>query len=673
MAKINMFLYFIITLMVMMIPLISSAPTYVDSVCSNTTMFTTKSQYQTNLDIVFRYLSANATNPNGFHTAQAGNGTKDFVYGHFLCRGDQVPSSCLECVSTATTSDLPNKYCPNRKEAIIWYDQCMVRYSNQSFFGVLDENPRLILSNTQNVSGNVSQFMDIMGKMMNNVVLRASNGGPNKKYGTTYAPYPSVLGIYGLEQCTPDLSTTDCSQCLVNAIGRLPISEGGQTIFPSCYARFEISPFFNGASNLTVSPPPPSLPPSPPTSRNNSTRTSSSSGKSKTSAKLIAIIVAVVFILFLALLAIILYFVITKSKKIDIPADDTGEDFTTLDSLQYDLTTLKSATNNFGDENKLGEGGFGSVYKGILPNGEVIAVKRLSRSSGQGAGEFKNELLLLAKLQHRNLARLLGFCLSGEEKLLVYEFAPNKSLDNLLFDPITQEQINWGVRYNIIQGIARGLLYLHQDSRLRIIHRDLKASNILLDANMNPKISDFGMARIFGGDQTQSNTSRVVGTFGYMAPEYVMHGRFSTKSDMYSFGVLVLEIISGKRNSSFYESGYAEDLISYAWKLWEEGKPLMLVDPAIRESCSSQEVMRCVQLGLLCVQESVEARPSIETVVLSLDSFTITLPVPGQPPFFGKSIAESEIGKIMISLQSSENNSIPASVNDVSVSEMEPR
>ncbi|KAH9608345.1 hypothetical protein KSS87_002053 [Heliosperma pusillum] len=476
-------------------------------------MFTTKSQYQTNLNTVFGYLSTNATNPFGFHAAQAGNGTKDFVYGHFLCRGDQVPSSCQECVTTATTSDLPNNYCPNRKEAIIWYDECMVRYSSKSFVGVLDQNPGLILGNSQNVTGNVSLFMDVMGNMMSTVIIRAANGGPNKKYVTNTAPFTSLVEIYGLQQCTPDLSASDCNQCLVNAIGSLPISKGAQVIFPSCYARFEVYPFFNGAANLTLSPPPPSLPPSPPTSRSNSTGTNSRTGKSKTSAKMVAIIVAAVVIVLLILIAIILYFIISKSKKQDIVThDDAGEDFTTIDSLQYDLATLKSATNNFANENKLGDGGFGSVYKGILQNGEVIAVKRLSRSSGQGVNEFTNELLLLAKLQHRNLARLLGFCLAGEEKLLVYEYAPNKSLDNLLFDPVTQEQISWGVRYNIIQGIARGMLYLHQDSRLRIIHRDLKASNILLDANMNPKISDFGMARIFGGDQTQINTSRIVGT-----------------------------------------------------------------------------------------------------------------------------------------------------------------
>ncbi|XP_074307564.1 cysteine-rich receptor-like protein kinase 10 isoform X3 [Silene latifolia] len=530
----------------------------------------------------------------------------------------------------------------------------MVRYSNESLFGKMEVDPRVLLLGDSH-TGNVTLFNNVVLKTMNGLVAPTANNQSGIKFTTKMVNFTKSDTLYAMEQCAPDLSTDDCTRCLTIAISRLRIKEGSRTLQPSCYIQYETYPFYIGAVNYSSSILPVLL---------------ISHGKSKTSAKLIAIIVAAAV---LEVLAIILYFVIAKSKKNYVPAhaDDTGEDFTTIDSLQYDLATLKSATDNFGDENKLGEGGFGSVYKGILPNGQVIAVKRLSKSSGQGATEFKNELLLLAKLQHRNLARLLGFCLSGEEKLLVYEFAPNKSLDNLLFDPITQEQIHWGVRYNIIQGIARGMLYLHQDSRFRIIHRDLKTSNILLDANMNPKISDFGMARIFGGDQTQSNTSRVVGTFGYMSPEYVMHGRFSTKSDMYSFGVLVLEIISGKRNTSFYESGYAEDLISYAWKLWDEGKPLTLVDAAIRESCSSQEVMRCVHLGLLCVQESAECRPSIDTVVLSLDSFSVTLPIPGQPAFFSKTGGES--GTIIMPLESSENHSIPASVNDVSVSEIEPR
>ncbi|KDO75659.1 hypothetical protein CISIN_1g0029692mg, partial [Citrus sinensis] len=196
------------------------------------------------------------------------------------------------------------------------------------------------------------------------------------------------------------------------------------------------------------------------------------------------------------------------SSKRDYSADKTDD----LELPLFDFETIVRATDNFTDYNKLGQGGFGIVYKGRLLEGQEIAVKRLSRNSGQGIEEFKNEVRLIAKLQHRNLVRLLGCCVEMDEKMLVYEYMENRSLDSVIFDKARSSILNWQRRFNIICGIARGLLYLHQDSRFRIIHRDLKASNILLDKEMTPKISDFGMARIFGGDQTEQNTKRVVGT-----------------------------------------------------------------------------------------------------------------------------------------------------------------
>ncbi|KAK1284774.1 hypothetical protein QJS10_CPB21g00783 [Acorus calamus] len=188
-----------------------------------------------------------------------------------------------------------------------------------------------------------------------------------------------------------------------------------------------------------------------------------------------------------------------------------------MDLPLFDLSTVAMATDNFSNANKIGEGGFGLVYKGKLEEDQEIAVKRLSRNSTQGLDEFKNEVMLIAKLQHRNLVRLLGCCAEGDERMLVYEYMPNKSLDTFLFDVTRSSCLDWRMRYNIILGIARGLVYLHQDSRFRIIHRDLKVSNILLDKEMNPKISDFGMARIFRGDHGEANTKRVVGTYGYVS------------------------------------------------------------------------------------------------------------------------------------------------------------
>ncbi|KAL4654755.1 hypothetical protein ACB092_01G402700 [Castanea dentata] len=229
----------------------------------------------------------------------------------------------------------------------------------------------------------------------------------------------------------------------------------------------------------------------------------------------------------------------------------------------FDLITISNATNDFASSNKLGEGGFGSVYKGTLLGGQEIAVKRLSKNSRQGFNEFKNEVILIAKLQHRNLVKLLGCCIQENEKLLIYEYLHNKSLDSFIFDQTKSRLLDWRMRHNIINGIARGLLYLHEDSRLRIIHRDLKASNILLDNNMTPKISDFGLAKMFGGDQTEADTSRIVGTYGYMPPEYAGYGQVSVKTDVFSFGVLLLEIVCGKKNKEFYNSSQCLNLLGH--------------------------------------------------------------------------------------------------------------
>ncbi|KAK9939537.1 hypothetical protein M0R45_016231 [Rubus argutus] len=308
----------------------------------------------------------------------------------------------------------------------------------------------------------------------------------------------------------------------------------------------------------------------------------------------------------------------------------------------FDFPTIESATNKFSFNNKLGEGGFGPVYKGTLIDGKEIAVKRLSRSSGQGMIEFRNEVILIAKLQHRNLVKLLGCCIQGEEKLLIYEYMPNKGLDSFIFDEMRRKLLDWPKRFHIICGIARGLLYLHQDSRLRIIHRDLKASNVLLDREMNPKISDFGLARTFGGNQTEGNTNRVVGTYGYMAPEYATEGQFSVKSDVFSFGILLLEIISGKKSKGFYHLNHSLNLIGNAWILWNRGRPLELIDEGFGDSCNLSEVLRCIHVSLLCVQQQPEDRPTMLSVVQMLCSQS-TLPQPKEPGFSSeKDLVEGE-------------------------------
>ncbi|XP_004295384.1 PREDICTED: G-type lectin S-receptor-like serine/threonine-protein kinase SD1-29-like [Fragaria vesca subsp. vesca] len=298
----------------------------------------------------------------------------------------------------------------------------------------------------------------------------------------------------------------------------------------------------------------------------------------------------------------------------------------------YDFDNILVATDGFSIKNKLGQGGFGPVYKGMLPEGKEIAVKRLSSSSGQGVEEFKNEILLISKLQHKNLVRIMGCCVKEDEKLLVYEFMPNKSLDTFLFDQKKRAELDWATRFNIIQGVARGLLYLHHDSYLKIVHRDLKVSNILLDEKMNPKISDFGLARIVEGTQDLENTQKVVGTRGYISPEYAMGGIYSEKSDVYSFGVLVLEVISSKKTASFYSNDQQLGFLAHAWKLWNEDKGLELVDELLGDSYSSSEVMKCVHIGLLCVQDNATDRPTMTDIALMLSS-EIDGPKPKEPLF----------------------------------------
>ncbi|KAJ6846616.1 receptor-like serine/threonine-protein kinase SD1-8 [Iris pallida] len=381
-------------------------------------------------------------------------------------------------------------------------------------------------------------------------------------------------------------------------------------------------------------------------------------------------IIVIPVVLGTVLLLSVACFVLKTRRKKRVKISNTAYNYQDADGKDlelplFDLTTIVAATDNFSASNKLGEGGFGPVFMGTLEDGQQIAVKRLAKTSVQGRTEFRNEMELIAKLQHRNLVRLLGCCVHGEEKMLLYEYMPNKSLDVFLFDRTKCALLDWKTRYGIIMRIARGLLYLHQDSRLRIIHRDLKASNILLDKEMNPKISDFGMARIFGGDETVVNTRKVVGTYGYMSPEYAMDGVFSVKSDVFSFGVLVLEIISGKKNRGVFFAKADLNLLLQAWSMWKEGTSLDLIDESVSPKYSADEALRCIKVGLLCVQERPEDRPTMSSVVLMLGSGSALLPQPKQPGFV------STKGRFEYSSSTSKQTSY--SVNEMSVTICEGR
>ncbi|KAK6124043.1 hypothetical protein DH2020_042212 [Rehmannia glutinosa] len=523
-----------------------------------------------------------------------------------MCRGDVQLPECRECIQNITAGLLD--FCPNQKQAIAWYwNICMLRYSNKTILGTLaTPPPGLWVRDTRNATS-YEQFKASLRTLLDNLRGRAAYGGPLRKVAAGNVTATDFQSIYALVQCTPDLSPEDCGKCLIEAAKDIPRCcdgmRGGIVFWPSCNIRFEMYSFYNETRLQELALP----------------------GEGDGSNTTRIVIIIVVSIVACVILAVFLGVLLRKRiKRKPRETHETVDDIRTTESLKYALSTIRDATNDFSNDNKLGQGGFGAVYKGKLPNGEEIAVKRLSKDSGQGDLEFKNEVLLLAKLQHRNLVRLLGFCLEAMEKLLVYEFVQNASLDLFIFDPTKRTYLDWKRRYKIIGGIARGILYLHEDSQLRIIHRDLKPSNVLLDGSMNPKIADFGMARLFGQDETQDYTSRIVGTYGYMAPEYAIHGQFSIKSDVFSFGVLVLEIISGQRNNCLRRGENVENLLSFAWKNWRDGTTENMVDPFLRSSSGSMsDIMRCIHIGLLCVQENAADRPTMASVILMLNSFSL--------------------------------------------------
>ncbi|KAL8112888.1 hypothetical protein AgCh_020261 [Apium graveolens] len=467
------------------------------------------------------------------------------------------------------------------------------------------------------------QYKAQLMQLMNN--LAKETYGSKSLFATRKTKFESMT-IYALLQCLSNITERSCETCLYKALGELydncGYRQGGTVFSRSCNVRFSVNKFYRETS--------------------------------KGSSKKMLMVVTITTGSTLAIVALIGCYYYLHSQKMKGNEDDNGSQNIFLHSMGassrfviteesnilsgqdlpfIELAIIKSATNNFSDNHKLGQGGFGTVYKGVLPNGMDIAVKRLSRKSWQGIEEFKNEIILIAKLQHRNLVRLLSCSIEGDEKLLIYEYMTNKSLDRFIYDADKRSQLGWNKRLDIIHGIARGILYLHEDSRLKIIHRDIKPSNVLLDHDMVAKISDFGMARIFGEDEITGNTKRIVGTYGYMAPEYAMGGQFSVKSDVFSFGVILLEIISGKRNSGFYRTEHAQTLIAYAWQLWKEGRELDIADTLLAETCPVSEVSRCIHIGLLCVQEDPEDRPTMSSVVVLFRSETIVLPQPGQPAF----------------------------------------
>ncbi|GLT38037.1 hypothetical protein SLA2020_123080 [Shorea laevis] len=328
----------------------------------------------------------------------------------------------------------------------------------------------------------------------------------------------------------------------------------------------------------------------------------------------VGIVVGVAFAIFL-IMGIIWWRCCRRQKSI-LEQDLKGMD---LQTGSFTLRQLKAATNNFDPTNKIGEGGFGPVYKGHLMDGKVIAVKQLSAKSKQGNREFVNEIGMISALQHPHLVKLYGCCIEGNQLLLIYEYMENNSLARALFGPEEcQMKLDWPTRQKICIGIARGLTYLHEESRLKIVHRDIKATNVLLDKDLNPKISDFGLAKLDEEDNTHIST-RVAGTFGYMAPEYAMRGYLTDKADVYSFGIVALEIVSGRSNTCSRTKEDSFYLLDWALLLKEKGSLLELVDPRLGSDYNKMEVMNMINVALLCTNPAPAARPAMSAVVSMLE------------------------------------------------------
>eukprot|EP00258_Populus_trichocarpa_P015838 XP_006373142.2 cysteine-rich receptor-like protein kinase 10 [Populus trichocarpa] len=616
--------------------------------CSNTSLYEANSPFQNNLQTLMSYLASNASVSNQYH-AYAGN-DPDIVYAQYMCYN--YIENCSACIYAASQDIM--QLCPNNRNATVWEELCQLRFSNKNFIGQLDISGNILLANKETIE-NSGQYISVVNEKFSNLTKKAAFDPTQNMYATGKLALSDIDTLYTLGQCTTDLSSHDCNTCLQVAIQNISsccyIGRGQRLLSQSCYFRFELYPFYEGTAD---------------------------SGETLTILKIVLGTCIPTVVLAFLTASCIIYFRRIRRKETDEEKShlaflqelrkSSGSTFAEGNKVSseelpwmMDLSVIRAATDNFSVSNKLGQGGFGSVYKGILSDGSEVAVKRLSRSSEQGVKEFKTEVLLIMKLQHKNLVRLLGFCVEGEEKLLVYEFMPNSSLDVFLFDPTKRAELDWSSRIDIINGIAKGMLYLHEDSRLRIIHRDLKASNVLLDNEMNPKISDFGMARIFSSNEDEANTARIVGTYGYMAPEYAMEGLYSTKSDVFSFGVLLLEIISGRKKAGYHQSKCAPSLLAYAWQLWNEGNKTELIDPMLSDSCNADEFSRYMHIGLLCVQEDASDRPTMSSVVLMLQSQNSFLPQPERPAF---------VGRFMDNLEAAASN---FSVNEMTLSDVGPR
>uniref|UniRef100_A0A0D3EPZ6 Protein kinase domain-containing protein n=1 Tax=Oryza barthii TaxID=65489 RepID=A0A0D3EPZ6_9ORYZ len=428
-------------------------------------------------------------------------------------------------------------------------------------------------------------FVPAMDDLNSNV---SANGFGTSAVGTTAGLNPNA--VFGLGQCYRDLSPVDCKLCFAE----------GRALYTGCYLRYSTRLFWNL----------------------NSTAGSGSSRHNDVVWILLGSSLGAFVIVFIVVFLAWKKKIFRNKKRsksfIDIYGDGVPVRIA-QSSLNFKYEELRKATNYFDPANKLGQGSYGAVFKAILLDGKQVAVKRLFLNTREWVDQFFNEVELISQVRHKNLVKLLGCSVNGPESLLVYEYYFNKSLDLFLFDASRSRNLTWNLRVDIIQGIAEGLSYLHEESETRIIHRDIKASNILLDDKFKPKITDFGLARAFGEDRTHLTTG-VAGTLGYMAPEYLAHGHLTEKADVYSYGILVLELVTGQRCSGSIGSHGGHFLLTKVWNHYKNKAVEMIADRSIYEDTIRDEVMHVVQIGLSCTQANAGDRPTMTKVVELLRS-----------------------------------------------------
>nr|KYP54822.1 Cysteine-rich receptor-like protein kinase 42 [Cajanus cajan] len=528
------------------------------------------------------------------------------MYGLAQCFQDLSHTDCLQCFAESRTK-LPR--CLPSVSARIYLDGCFLRYDNYSFY-TEDTDPLRDTVNCTSQNGAVVGdaeklvFNESVGEVVESVVREAVNEGGGFAVG-------EGEGVYALAQCWKSVEGKGCDHCLRKAgnevRGCLPRREG-RALNSGCYLRYSTVKFYNQGGH---------------------------DGEGDDSSRKRTIIAAVlVLAAAIVVLSLAAFTKLSKRKKnnsIEIPSSLKNS------SLNYKYETLEKATDYFSSLRKIGQGGAGSVFKGTLPNGKDVAVKRLVFNNRQWVDEFFNEVNLISGMQHKNLVKLLGCSIEGPESLIMYEYLPNKSLDQFIFEKDKTRILKWKQRFDIILGTAEGLAYLHGGSETRIIHRDIKSSNVLLDENLNPKIADFGLARCFGTDKTHLSTG-IAGTLGYMAPEYLIQGQLTDKADVYSFGVLVLEIVCGWKNNVFRED--SGSLLQTVWKLYQSKRLAEAVDPCLEDDFPAAEASRVFQIGLLCTQASPSLRPSMTQVVCMLSNSNLDVPIPKQPPFLNSKLLD---------------------------------